>query len=293
MKAPSLNVAMAYINNKYYKVEDYPLDPWKDIIIETDPDTILKKSVAYRYKSDLTRGLFPYHGEIVDDLDRNTCPVGIYYKHKSHGRFKIVIIRPRTPAERRVHGLNQELSLAAAIMNGEYSADDFVDSKLNAGDMGRDAYLPPIRTGDDFLSKIVKLAIRLKAAPIEPYGKRMAALAVDQRRSIEVNNIKNNAIRRHRDNSTMSPSKAMQDSDAWQLEMVVGIRNAPGAMHKIQGIPDNGVLLLYPNGAPFDLKKAELINAEDLLTEAIAETSEGIKSGAPLYEKESTTESEE
>ena len=122
--------------------------------------------------------------------------------------------------------------------------------------------------------------------------KRMAALAVDQRRSIEGNNIKNNAVRRHRDNTAMSPSKALQDSDAWQLDLVVGLRNRPGAMHAIQGVPDDAVLLIYPNSAPFDLKEATLINAEDLITQAISETSEGIESGRPQM-SDNETEPEE
>ena len=281
MNKPKLNVAMAYIDGRYYKVEDYPLDPWAGLI-EESPATLLKKGVVYRYETDLTRGLFPFRGEVMDDFDRKTSPVGIYFKRKSHGRFKIVVVRPRTINEKQDYALTKEQSLAVAIMDGDYKADNFVDARLTASDVGKDAYFPPVRAGDDFLNKIVKLAIRMKAAPLEPYGKRMAALAVDQRRSVEGNNIKNNAVRRHRDNMAMSPSKALQDSDAWQLELVVGVRNMPGAMHRIQGIPDDGVLLIYPNSAPFDLKEATLINAEDLISQAIAETSEGIDSGKTL-----------
>lgn len=292
MKKPKLDVSMAYVDGKYYKVEDYPLDPWADGIVDESPATILKKGVIYRYETDITRGLFPFRGEITEDLDMRTAKVGIYFKRRSHGRFKIVLIRPRTAAEKEDYSISKVKSLTAAVMDGDYTPDDFVDSRLYASDIGKDAYFPPIRTGDDFLNKLVKLAIRMKAAPLEPYGKRMAALAVDQRRSIEGNNIKNNAVRRHRDNTAMSPSKALQDSDAWQLDLVVGLRNRPGAMHAIQGVPDDAVLLIYPNSAPFDLKEATLINAEDLITQAISETSEGIESGRPQM-SDNETEPEE
>ena len=292
MTAPKLNVTMAYVDGRYYKVEDYPLDPWKDEIMELEdgtPDAFLKKGVVYRYETDVSRGLYPFRGELTEDMDREKAPVGIYYVKLSHSVYRIVIVRPRNATEAKEYSLNRAKNLAAAVMNGEYNPDNFVDSRLNPSDVGKDAYLPPIRTGDDFLNKIVKLAIRLKAAPLEPYGKRMAALAVDQRRSVEANNIKNNAVRRHRDNTAMSPSKALQDSDAWQLELVVGVRNAPDAMHRIQGIPDDGVLLIYPNGEPFDLKNATLINSDELLAQAIAETSDGIEGGRPLMGADAET----
>lgn len=272
---PNLHSTMAYVDGKMYKVEPYPLDPYESIIDE--PPTKLKRGVAYRYETDITKGLFPFRGEIDDTFNRDTSPVGIYYRHKSHGRYRIIILRPRTIQERQDYSITKERDLAAATLDGEYQAMQFADSRLADKDVGKGAYLPPIRPDDDFLNKLVKLAIRQKAAPLEPYGKRMAALAVDQRRSVEGNNIKNNALRRHRENSAMSPSKALQDSDAWQLELVVGVRNAPNAMHPIQGIPEDGVLLIYPNGQPFDLKKADLIDAEPLITTAIAETSEGIE----------------
>ena len=180
-------------------------------------------------------------------------------------------------AEKNDYRIDKAKSLAAAVIDGDYDPASFIDSRLSATDVGKNAYLPPIRVEDDFLNKLIKLAIRQKAAPLEPYGKRMAALAVDQRRSVEGNNIKNNAVRRHRENTAMSPSKALQDADAWQLDLVVGLRNRPNAMHDIQGLPDNGVLLIYPNSLPFDLKEMKLINAEDLVNQAISETSEGIE----------------
>ena len=237
---PRLQSAMAYINGKYYKVEDYPLDPWQSIIDEP-AETFLKKGVVYRYETDITRGLYPFNGEIGENFNIKDAKVGIWYRRRSHGRYQIVIVRPHTVAEAKEYQLGKEKSLAVAILDGEYSTNDFVDSKLTASDIGKDAYFPPVRTDDDFLNKLVKLGIRLKAAPLEPYGKRMAALAVDKRRSVEGNNIKNNAVRRHRSNLAMSPSKAMQDADAWQMELVVGLRNSPGAMHQLQGVPDDAV----------------------------------------------------
>lgn len=273
---PDMRSAMAYIEGRFYKVEDYPWDK----VDERGPYA-LNKGVVYRYITDITKGLYPFRGEVDESFSRDTSPVGIYYRHRSHGRYQIIIIRPRNPREKEEYQLGKEKNLAVAVLEGHYDPEQFTDSRLSASDIGKDIYLPPIKASNDFMAKLIKLAIRQKAAPMDPYGARMSALAVDQRRSVEANNIKNNTIRRHKESDAMSPSKALQDADAWQLDLVVGVKNNPNAMHRIQGIPDDGMLVIFPNSAPFDLQQLQIVDAEDMLAKAILETNEGIESGRP------------
>ena len=122
------------------------------------------------------------------------------------------------------------------------------------------------------MNMLMKLGIRLKCAPFEPYGARMRALAVDSRKKgIEGSNIVNNNKRGLRLNRAMSPSKFMQFCDIWQLDSAIIIKDSPNAMHRMN-IPEDKMLVIYPGGIPFDICQDDLIDASDMIAEAVAST---------------------
>ena len=147
-----------------------------------------------------------------------------------------------------------------------------MDVKVRLGANG-ESFLPPIYPDDDPLNTIMKIAIRKKDAPFEPYGKRLEALAVDRTKGVEGINIRNNLRRALKTNHTMSPSKALQISDTWQFQIAIIVADAPGAMHPMFS-DGKSALIIYPDGIPFDLKEMELINVDDLVTQGINDTIE-------------------
>lgn len=274
----------AQIDGKNYNVEDYPFDKVDD----TNAPYVLKKATAYRYVTDVSKGLYPYRGVIEGDFNFRTAAVGIWVRKINHSHYKVIVVRPRNQREKDEYRIGKEFDVVAAMLNGDFSADQFMDNELSPADIGTSVYLPPIKADDDFLNKLMKLAIRAKGAPFEPYGKRMEAMAVDKRRSTESNNIKNNRRRSHREFRTMSADKFMQDADTWQLEPVLLLRNAPGAMHPMN-IPDNALLAIFPSGNVFDINEMEIIDSTAMMNRAIAETTSQIA----RQEEEKTTEMED
>lgn len=260
-----LSTMAAFIDGVYYRVEDFP---WKEV--ESKGPYALKKGVAYRYQTDLTKGLFPYRGIADGKFSYNTAKIGIWFRKTGHDSFKLFIIRPSTPKEANEYKLGKERDIVAAVMENEFLPDQFADSDLAAADAGVDVYRPPIRTGDDQLNQIVKLMIRAKGAPFEPYGRRLQAMAVDQRPGTERSNAKNNARRGINNNSAMSMSKATQYLDVWQGECAIVVRDAPHAMHPMK-IPKGKMLVIYPNGIPFAINNEDLIDVSDMIADAIAE----------------------
>ena len=282
METKKFRNPMAYVEGHYSRVEPYP----RERLVTEEPDVVLTKSVVYRYTSDLVDTLLLYRGEVYEgDFDTRASIPGIYFKRLAHGRHRIIIVWPRTAEQKEEFNVAKGKDVVAAVIGHDFIADDFLDNDLKASDLGGDVYLPPIHAADDFMNKIVKLGIRMKNAPFEPYGRRMEAMAVDRQKAVERSNIRNNTKRRHRANSTMSPSKALQDAATWQLEMCVGIRNMPGAMHPMD-IDDNDLLVIYPNGFPFDISEMNIIDVTDLVAKAISESSTGIESDEEATEEE-------
>lgn len=257
----NLNVEGALIDGKFYRVIDYPED-----LVESEGPRVLRKGIAYRIDTDITHGLFPYRGE-VKVFNQHQLKVGLYMLKTANGYVRR-IVRPRTKQEKAMYGVDNAKNIAVAFVNHEYTPDQFMDIDMNSSAGGK-TFKPPIHASDDMLNTAVKVAIRLKDAPFEPYGKRLEALAVD-RSSIEGVNIKNNTKRAMINNRTMSPSKALTYGDTWQLEYAIVVRDAPGAIHPM--FTDGTILVMYPSGPAFELNPDKIVNMEDYINQAIRES---------------------
>lgn len=260
----SLETNMAFLEGKPYRVADFPYEE-----VEEKGPHILRKGMAYRINTDMTKGLFPYRGII--DLDEHwssyQAPVGIYFKETKSGKYKMRIAYPHSKKERQEYSLDQEQSIMAGVINQSFALDQFTNISNNIGVDG-EAFMPPMHVGDDFLNTILKTAIRLKEAPFEPYGKRLEALAVDRSKGVEGQNIRNNSKRAIINNEACSASKFRVYTDVWGLETAIIVRDAPDAMHRM--FPDNSALILYPNGVPFAIVPDILVSVSDYVSDGIA-----------------------
>ena len=264
-----LNAVVALIEGKYYRVQDFPYDE-----VNQKGPRVLRKGVAYRIETDMTRGLFPYRGTLgkKEGFDPYQRQVGIYMRDLGNNRYVMKLARPHNYREAEEYSLDKARDIVAATIDHEYLPDQFMDVKVRLGANG-ESFLPPIYPDDDPLNTIMKVAIRKKDAPFEPYGKRLEALAVDRTKGVEGINIRNNLRRALKTNRTMSPSKALQISDTWQFQIAIIVADAPGAMHPMFS-DGKSALIIYPDGIPFDLKEMELINVDDLVTQGINDTIE-------------------
>lgn len=267
--ATGLNTVGALLDGKYYRVEDFPYED-----VQEKGPRILRKGIAYRIDTDMTHGLFPYRGILGkhDSFDPYTAKVGIYMKELKSGGYVMKLARPHTMKEAFEYSLDKAHDIVAATIDHEYLPDQFMDVRVRLGANG-ESFLPPIYPDDDPLNTLMKVAIRKKDAPFEPYGKRLEALAVDRTKGVEGINIRNNFRRAIKTNRNMSPNKFMQAADTWQFISAFIVMDAPGAMHPMFG-DGKTALILYPDGIPFDIKELNLINIEDLVTQGINDTIE-------------------
>lgn len=254
------------IEGKYYRVMPYPYDE----IEQKGPD-ILRKGIAYQVKTSLTKGLFPYRGIVgrKAHINRARDRVGLYMKEITPGRYEPRFVRPRTKKERQEYALGRERDIAHGIVEGKIDKSLLLDLDMVPTGGTGDAFLPPIRTEDDPLNRLMKLAIRLKNAPFGPYGKRLEALAVD-RSSIEGSNIKNNAKRAILNNTAMSPTKCIMYADSYEFELAFIIRDVPGAANPM--FEDGKMLVLFPSGPAFEIDPAMLVDSRELILDAIHES---------------------
>lgn len=253
------------IDNAVYHVEDFPFDR----VDAKGPDA-LRKGVAYHYKTDLSDLILPYRGLTDENFGHYTSPVGIYFKEGRNDTYKMIIIRPRTDSERKCYNPNRVTDLIAATMGYEFMPDQFMESKRNMSEIGADVFMPPIHREDDFLNTIMKLAIRKKCAPFEPYGARLEAMAADAGSTSEGANIKNNGKRSLFKNFTMSPNKAVQFSDVWQTQIAVIMRDSPNAANTM--LPEGQAFIIYPNSEPFEIDPKNLVDVTPYVDEAIMES---------------------
>lgn len=269
-----------YLGETYYGViEDYPFEAVK----EKGP-AALRKAVAYRYERKIQVGdevlleslMLPYRGIIEPGKNRWNLPVGIWLKKKNHSTYREVIVRPRTEEEAIQYSTGREEDIVVAIMEDEYIPDQFADNQLNLADIGTDIYMPPIHADDDALNMLLKLGIRLKGASFAPYGKRLEALAVDRNGSGEKANIRNNVRRALFVNKALSPSKFCQYGDNWQFVSAIILKDAPNAMHPMH-IPKDKMLVIFPHGVPFEINNDDLINAGDMIAEAVIESAKEVE----------------
>ena len=269
MSKVNLKVRMATLEKKPYRVADFP---WKIYLAKKDNPDTFRKGVAYYYKSDLTEVLLPYRG-VIDEFDPNEMKVGIYY-FKKNGRYIMKIIFPRNLDEKKEYSADKAEDIVAATLNNQYTSDDFSDDTFNATDIGSGPFMPPIHDDDDMLNLALKMAIRTKGAPFEPYGKRIEMLAVDKTSGTSKSNTKGNLKRGFQMNRAMSPKKAKEVADAWQINMAIVMKDMPGAMHKMEGLEKDQVYVYYPLGIPFDINNDKMVNISEMVTKALEETSE-------------------
>lgn len=264
-----LSTTAVILEGKYYRVIDFP----EELVNEQGPSA-LKKAVAYRFDTEVTKSLFPYRGIIdPDDFNPYTAKVGIYF-YKKKKLYRMYLSRPHTMQEKLEYSNDRAKNIMTAVIDNEYTPDQFADLKFGSSDIGSEIFIPPLYTDDDPLNRIMKTAIREKEAPFDPYGKRLEALAIDRRKGgIEGINIRNNAKRAIKTNLAMSPSKFMQYADTWQLEPAFILRDSPNSMHPM--FMDGSMLILYPNGLSFEINPSKLIDIKDMVAEGIMETGDG------------------
>jgi len=269
-----LKSRMAYLNGTPYRIEDYP---W-DTVEQLGPEAF-RKGVAYHYQKQtqigetvlITDWLLPYRGEAGEDFCHRTAKIGIWFRHLSKDRFREILVLPRTKKEAEEYAPGNEKDIIAATLNHEFSVDQFTDSALLQTDIGTGIYAPPMHIDDDPLNMLIKTGIRLKKAPFEPYAFRLRSLAVDKKKGVEGANIVNNTRRGFRLNKALSPTKALQFSDVWQMEPAFILRDVPGAMHPMD-IPKGKMLVIYPDGIPFKIEQENLVDISDIVSDAIAAT---------------------
>lgn len=266
----SLELKCAIIEGQFFNIGDFD----RERIIEEGPKC-LYKSHAYPIDTGMTHGLFPYRGVIHkgDSWSPYEKP-GIYLKRsKDDTHWNIRIAYPRGKRQLEEYSLSKVQDAVAAIIGNEYVPSQFVDLKVDTSK--GEAFMPPIRTGDDPLNMLMKVAIRTKEAPFEPYGKRLEALAVDRSKSIEGINIRNNAKRGIITNTAMSASKFILYANTWQLKAAIILMDADDSMHPM--FPDGEMLITFPNSEPFEINPDKLVDITDMVREAIAENNSDSK----------------
>lgn len=262
---PKLSAPGLMINGKYYRVMDFPREK-----VEEEGPSCLMKAVAYRIKTQLTDGLFPYRGIVENDhpITPRNSEVGIYFRKKKTGKgYTMIIRRPMTKKEKDTYSVQNEMDVAVAFVNRTVSVDQLTNISASVNMDGK-AFRPPIRAEDDMLNKVMKMCIRLKNAPFEPYGKVLEG-SVGKTKSAEGTNIRNNTRRMLYANSALSGSKYALCSDVWQLDTAIIVKDAPNAIYPM--FKNGEMLILYPNGYKFEIDPSKLVDAEEMIEAAISE----------------------
>lgn len=259
-KKPSLKVQSIIIDGKYYRVEDWPIEE-----IEKKNYDVLKKGIAYHIKTDITNAVYPFLGD-TDSLEyvrAPDCPVGIYKVKVHRDVYRIAISRPKTKTDKLMYNIDNVKNIASAVMNGEYSPDQFADLDINMSG-GGESFLPPLHSDDDIMNRIVKVGIRLKDTSFEPYGKRLeATAAIKKKKSNEAINLRNNAKRGIIKNRAMSSTKAMQYTEAFDMRFAIILQDVPGAPNPM--FNSGSSLIIYSTGNPFDIDYNKLITVQEVL----------------------------
>lgn len=263
----SLKIIVALIDGKCYYVEDFD----RQRAVEEGPE-YLCRGRGYKINTELTHGIFPYRGEIhKGDKWSPFMEPGIYIKRsKLHpGEWTIKIAYPRNKKQRDEYALDKEQDALAAIVGHEWGPGQFIDLNVNVSKGNGNAFRPPIRVGDDPFNTIMKMAIRAKNAPFEPYGKRLESLAIDRSKGIEGINMRNNARRGLMTNSAMSGNKFVLNADVWELEAAIILKDVEGSSNPM--FDEGEMMVIFPNGAPFEIPQDKLIDISDMVREAILE----------------------
>ena len=261
MKRNPFNEQMFVVDGKVYRVMDFPSEEE----IQKHGIQTFKKGIAYRYQTNLSKLLLPYHGKFDKEDFSFSKPVGIYHVVIEKNTYRRIIF-PRNKKEKAQYSLDQERSIMAAVSDA-YHNDQFADLYLSAGDSGSSVFIPPMHEDDDMLNKFVKMLIRMKNAPFKPYGKRLESLAVDKKHGMEGVNIKNNTMRALRFNRALSANKAIQYTENWEIDIALIARDKPNAMHPFS--EDRRMYVYYPAGQPFEVNPDQLVNIGPIIEQTI------------------------
>lgn len=254
------------IDHSFYRVLDLP-DIEK---IQAEGPSLLMKAVAYRIDTPLFRGLYPYRGLIDHDPPYELKRIGIYLK-KIRGKYKILYSPPKTKEEKEKYALEAASNIAVAMVNQNIPQERLTNIASLVGVEG-DKFHPPIRTEDDPLNKMMKLAIRKKNAPFEPFGKLLEISESRNGSTAEGINAKNNAKRGLLNNTAMSSSKFALYANIWGLDYAILIKDSEDSIYPIFE-DEKDILIYYPNGNKFPIDPSHLIDASTGIEDAILETS--------------------
>lgn len=261
-KENPFNQQVILIDGKCYRVEDFPS---QDTIKERGSEAF-SRGFAYRYITDLQKRILPYNGVVKQkEFHFKDSPVGIYFVVINKEKVMRIVF-PRTKRESELYSMEKQRSVMSAVLE-TYQKNQFADAILSARDSGGSRFIPPIREDDDFLNKAIKMAIRMKDAPFEPYGKRLESLAVEKNHGMEGTNIKNNTRRGILYNNTMSANKAVLNADTWEIDIAIVLRDRTDAMHPMS--EDDSQFVLFPSGVPFKIDPEKLVDLSPLIAEAI------------------------
>lgn len=287
MAGNTLSSKSAMLERSFYRVEDLP--PIEEI--RNRGDMILRRGIAYRYVTDMTKLLLPFRG-IIGTVKWNQydSPVGIYlrkyYVHDEEGdkitQYKMVITFPHDKKTREEYSINKETDLPSALLTGQYLPEQFKDIRVN--EQNGDAFMPPVRANDDFMNKTIKIGVRMKGAPFDMYGKRLETAAIDRSKGIEGINNRNNTKRQFYNNRALSATKAVMCANIWDIDMAIVIKDRDGALNPMS---DEGKMFVcYPNCEPFSIDMRNVINIDPYVREAIVESSEDYKNNTNVEEEE-------
>ena len=258
-KKGGLDFSAVFIDNAMFTVLDLP----DTVSIEEEGPDVFRLNNAYRINTDMTKGIFPYRGVIKKGTKwghRSGKP-GIYLKKDEYERWHMKLIYPENKQEAEQYKLSKEKDMVAAIIGNDIDPNEFKELSVDASK--GDSFIPPIKTNDDFLNKIIKMGIRLKDAPFAPYGKRLKALAINKSNGIEGTNMMNNIKRGILINHAMSPSRAIICADTWELDVAVIVRDRPGAANPM--FEDGSMMVISPNSERFEIAQDLLINTNDMI----------------------------
>lgn len=248
----------ALMDHKFYRVEDLPED-------YHDPSKF-KKGIAYRVKFALTQGLFPYRGMIdYEDVDVKEMKVGIYFIQKGN-KNHFYIRHPMTRKESETYSLETETDYTVAMVDQKIAPESLTSIAASIGKDGK-VFRPQIHSEDDPLNMLIKLGIRLKDAPFEPFGKLLENYTTPGNTS-EGTNRRNNVRRALGTNRHMSVMKALLCSEIWGMDIAFVIKDTDGTIFPMR--EDGKPMVLYPNSEAFDLKDA--VDVSNLVQDAISET---------------------
>ena len=270
------------LDGRYYRVEDMPSHEKEE---QFGPDAF-KRANAYRYHTDMCNLLLPYRGVLhdPDEFCYDQLEVGIWHVEIRPDHYVRKIVFPRNKSELKKYHRSNETELATAVLGNEFTLDQFIDPVLESPDSGTSLFRPPIHADDDSLNMLIKVGIRNKNSNFAPYAKRLAAFATEKFHGIEGANARNNARRALNDNRAMSPTKAQQYAEVFQMDLAYIIKDSDDAMHHM--LPPGKMFVVYPSGKAFPIKTSDLIDISPYVETAVSEYERGVQ-----YRKEQEDES--